>query len=148
MRDHCHITGKYRGSAHEGCNLKLKISPHNIKIPVIIHNLKGYDSHLTMQYIGQIIKDENKRIAQENEENKKNTKFIPKMELKVIAQNSEKYMAFYLGKHLIFLDSFQFMSSSLEKLAANLPEDKFFYTKEYFLRRDAQVTPLPMMKDN
>ena len=139
VRDHCHITGKYRGSAHESCNLKLQISPHNIKIPVIIHNLKGYDSHLIMQYVGQIIKDENekiaeenKRIAQENEENKKNTKFIPKMELKVIAQNSEKYMAFYLGKHFIFLDSFQFMSSSLEKLAANLPEDKFIYTKEYF----------------
>lgn len=37
-------------------------------------------------------------------------------------------MAFMLGKHLVFLDSFQFMSSSLEKQAANLPEDAFKYT--------------------
>lgn len=41
-------------------------------------------------------------------------------------------MAFMLGKHLVFLDSFQFMSSSLEKLAANLPEDAFKYTSGVF----------------
>ena len=41
-------------------------------------------------------------------------------------------MAFYLGKHLFFLDSFQFMSSGLAKLANNLPEDKFIYTRECF----------------
>ena len=44
VRDHCHITGKYRGSAHEECNLKLKIKPEDIKIPVIFHNLRRYDS--------------------------------------------------------------------------------------------------------
>ena len=133
VRDHCHITGKYRGSAHDSCNLKLKISAEKIKIPVIFHNLKGYDSHLIMQDIGQIIKDENKRIAnaigafgtgpKSNDEN-----FTPKLDLKVIAQNTEKYMAFYLGKNLVFLDSFQFMSCSLEKLTNNLPIDKVPYT--------------------
>ena len=45
VRVHCHITGKHRGSAHQECNLKLKIKPENIKIPVIFHNLRGYDSH-------------------------------------------------------------------------------------------------------
>ena len=45
VRDHCHVTGKYRGSAHQTCNLKLQISAEKIKIPVIFHNLKGYDSH-------------------------------------------------------------------------------------------------------
>lgn len=45
VRDHCHISGKYRGSAHQGCNLKLKIKPQGIKIPVIFHNLRSYDSH-------------------------------------------------------------------------------------------------------
>jgi len=39
VRDHCHITGKYRGSAHQDCNLKLKIEPDKIKILVIFHNL-------------------------------------------------------------------------------------------------------------
>ena len=49
VRDHCHITGKYRGSAHQVCNLKLKIRPEDIKIPVIFHNFRGYDSHFIMQ---------------------------------------------------------------------------------------------------
>ena len=54
VRDHCHITGKFRGSAHQECNLKLKIKPEDIKIPVIFHNLRGYDSHFIMQQIGEI----------------------------------------------------------------------------------------------
>ena len=58
VRDHCHITGKYRGSAHNDCNLKLRLNPKYIKIPVIFHNLKGYDSHFIMQKIGKRIKDE------------------------------------------------------------------------------------------
>ena len=40
IRDHCHITGKFRGSAHQECNLKLRIKPENLKIPVIFHNLQ------------------------------------------------------------------------------------------------------------
>ena len=34
VRDHCHITGKLRGSAHQECNLKLRIKPENLKIPI------------------------------------------------------------------------------------------------------------------
>ena len=41
-------------------------------------------------------------------------------------------MAFYIGKHLSFIDSFGFMSSSLEKLASNLSDEGFIYTKKYF----------------
>ena len=43
VRDHCHITGKYRGAAHCQCNLKLKIPK---KLPIIFHNLEGYDGHI------------------------------------------------------------------------------------------------------
>ena len=57
VRDHCHITGKYRGSAHKNCNLKLQISAEKIKIPVIFHNLKGYDSHFIIQQLGELIKE-------------------------------------------------------------------------------------------
>ena len=52
--DHCHITGKFRGSAHQESNLKLRIKPEDIKIPVTFHNLHGYDSHFIMQQIGEI----------------------------------------------------------------------------------------------
>ena len=43
VRDDCHISGKYRGAAHWSCNINLKITK---KVPVIFHNLKGYDSYL------------------------------------------------------------------------------------------------------
>ena len=117
VRDHCHITGKYRGSAHQTCNLKLQISAEKIKIPVVFHNLKGYDSHFIINELGEIIKK-----AKETEE---------RISIKVIAQNAEKYMAFYISK-LSFIDSFQFMSSSLDKLAGNLEDRDFIYTKDYF----------------
>jgi len=51
VRDHCHITGKYRGSAHNCCNLQLRLDPENLKIPVIFHNLEGYDSHFIIKKI-------------------------------------------------------------------------------------------------
>ena len=53
-------------------------------------------------------------------------------DIKFIACNYEKYMAFYLGRHLVFLDRFQFMSSSHDKLSNNLPKDEFVYTDMVF----------------
>ena len=122
VRDHCHITGKYRGLAHQECNLKLRINPEEIKIPVIFHNLRGYDSHFIMQEIGTIVK---------NNTYTKNEKEI-KMNINAIPNNMEKYMAFMLGNHLTFIDSFQFMSSSLDKLVSNLPAEALKYTNKIF----------------
>jgi len=54
VKDHCHITGKYRGAAHNDCNLKLRIKPKTAPIPVIFHNLKGYHGHLLMQVMSRV----------------------------------------------------------------------------------------------
>ena len=51
VRDHCHITGKYRGSADRDCNIKVKL---NRKIPVVYQNLKNYDSYLIMEEQGKL----------------------------------------------------------------------------------------------
>ena len=123
VRDHCHITGKYRGSAHQECNLKLRVNPEEVKIPVIFHNLRGYDSHFIMQEIGAIVKNYEYT-------NKKGQKC--QMNTNAIPNNMEKYMAFMLGNPLTFLDSFQFMSSSLEKLVSNLPRESLKYTCQRF----------------
>ena len=50
VRDNCHITGKYKDSAHRDCNINLKL---NRKTPVVFHNLKSYGSHLNMQELGR-----------------------------------------------------------------------------------------------
>ena len=120
VRDHCHITGQYRGSAHQDCNLNFRLTD---KIPVIFHNLRGYDSHFIMQEIGEIVK-------KHTYTNKKGEEI--QMNINAIPNNMEKYMAFMLGYHLTFIDSFQFMSSSLEKLVSNLPKESLKYTSQIF----------------
>ena len=98
VRDHCHITGVFRGAAHPTCNIQYKLPK---KIPVVLHNLKNYDGHIIMQGM--------KRVGKEK--------------IKCIPNNMEKYITFSIGKHLIFLDSFQFLSSSLDTLVNNLQKE-------------------------
>ena len=123
VRDHCHVTGKFRGSAHQECNLKLRIEPEGINIPVVIHNLQGYDSHFIMQQIGEIAKKHAYKKKKGEEQH---------LNINAIPNNMEKYMAFMLGKHLKFIDSFQFMSTSLDTLVGNLPKEDLKYTSEEF----------------
>ena len=76
------MTAKYRGAAHNDCNsVKLRIKPKTIPIPVIFHNLRGYDAHQLMQAISKLGKEK-----------------------KCIANNMEKYITFSLGG-LCFIDS-------------------------------------------
>ena len=98
VRDHDHVTGKYRGSAHNEYNFKLKLNPKTMPIPVIFHNLKGYDGHLLMQAMARV-----------------------QGGIKCIPTNTEKYISFSLG-NLRFVDSVNFLLSSLDKLVKGTDE--------------------------
>lgn len=79
-----------------------------------------------MQEIGEIAK-KHTFINMKGEEKQ--------MDINAIPNNMEKYMAFMLGKHMVFIDSFQFMSSSLDKLVSNLPDEAFKYTSKAFKKK-------------
>ena len=46
VKDHCHITGKFRGATHKECNSKLRIPR---KLPIIFHNSEGYDRYIILE---------------------------------------------------------------------------------------------------
>ena len=111
VRDHCHYTGLYRGPAHSLCNLRYKISSYML---VVFHNLSGYDAHLFIRELGGHTSD-----------------------MEIITKNKEDCISFsikvpvdsYIDKNgeekdklieLRFIDSFKFMSSSLDSLTKNL----------------------------
>ena len=100
------INGMCGGSAQPDFYLTFKLTD---KILVILHNLRGYEIHFIMQETAKLNQD-----------------------IKVIPSKMENYMAFMPGKHIVFIDSFQFMSSSLEKLVDNLPSESFKYTSQEF----------------
>ncbi|KAL9957899.1 hypothetical protein ACROYT_G034854 [Oculina patagonica] len=112
VKDHCHITGKYRGAAHNLCNLLMRINPKAIQIPVLFHNLKGYDSHHLMQAMSKISKEAQK-------------------EVKCVANNMEKYITFSLGG-LRFIDTFNFLPQSLDSLVEGMPKEELELTKADF----------------
>ena len=83
VRDHCHITEKYRGSAHRDCNINAK-SQNSCRIS----QPKKYDSHLIMQELDKF-----------------------NLKINVIPNRSEKCMSYSKNSKLIFIDSIQFLSS-------------------------------------
>lgn len=112
VRDHCHISGLYRGAAHQSCNLQYQFSR---SVPIVMHNLSGYDSHLLIKKLGS-------------------SKQIPG-EIKIIPNNSERYISFIKSLYgvglpnqnqikLKFIDSLRFMSASLDSLASLIPPEK------------------------
>lgn len=125
VRDHCHVTGKFRGAAHSYCNLNYRLRE---RIPVFFHNLKGYDAHHNMNAIGKF---KHKKIN-------------------CIPQNHEKCISFSLGR-LDFVDTFQFMSTSLDKLSTNLAKEgihKFPHLKGYVtsIHPENQQTKLQLLR--
>ena len=75
----------------------------------MFHNLRGYDSHLIMQEIDKF-----------------------DMKISVIPKGLEKYMAFTINNNFVFIDSMQFMNSSLDSLAKNFSDNDFKYLSQKF----------------
>lgn len=144
VKDHDHFTGLFRGAAHSRCNLNFK---NLYKLPILFHNLKCYDSHLFID-----------KLAPNGET------------IDIIPCNFEKYVSFtkhllvdtvptsngsrQVFLHLRFLDSFQFLSSSLETLAANLEADqcrevrrKFPEDVRFNIMRQKGVMPYSYLDD-
>lgn len=128
VRDHCHFTGRYRGAAHQTCNLEYR---DYRTVPVVFHNLTHYDSHFLVEKIA--------------------TGFDGSV--KIIAINSEKYISFIKtvanssGEHkemikFKFIDSFRFMASSLDHLASLIPSEKKSLLYNEFKNIDAGLIPL------
>ena len=113
VRDHCHVTGKFRRTAHWDSNINFQLTK---KIPIIFHNLKGYDSHLIFSKLNKF-----------------------DVKINVIPNGLEKYMAFFLNKNLVFIDSMQFMNSSLDKLVKNLSDEDFKYLVEEFGSENLEI---------
>ena len=86
------------------------------KVPVIFHNLRGYDSHLVF-----------------NELDKSDVK------INVIPNGLEKYMVFFWNKNLVFIDSMQFMDSSFDKLVKSLSDEDFKYLIKEFSSENLEL---------
>lgn len=110
VRDHSHITGKFRGAAHESCNLNFQEAHH---IPIVFHNLSNYDAHFLVKILATHING-SMTIIPNNEE-----RYIS-FSIKVPSNITKKYADFI---QLRFMDSFRFMSSSLDYLASLLPSE-------------------------
>ena len=94
VRDHCHLTGDYRGPAHSKCNINVTQKQSNF-IPFIFHIFSNYDCHMFF-----------KKIV-----DKKNDK----VEFEIIPQTNEEYIS-VTYRCIRFLDSYRFLSSSLDSL--------------------------------
>ena len=119
VRDHDHISGEFRGAAHNACNLLLRITPETHPIPVVFHNLKGYDAHMLISRIGVTTSETSSFTQPSGRSGLKKAG-----EIKVIPNNMEGYVSFCWGRFR-FVDSLAFLNASLDKLVNNAPGESF-----------------------
>ena len=129
VRDHCHYTGKFRGAAHNSCNIKFRRPKFT---PVIFHNLSGYDAHLFIKNLG--VSEGKINCIPNNEE--KYISFTKHVEVNRFMKKEKEEI---VTRELRFIDSMKFMSSSLDKLVKNLGEDDFKNTEKYYDERQLEL---------
>lgn len=115
VRDHCHITGKYRGATHSQCNLNYTVPNF---IPIFFHNFSSYDCHLFIKELLKTIPG--------------TTHIIPQNKELYISLSHTVNVGFGNTLEYRFLDSLRFMASSLDTLAKNLSDDNFCSVREHF----------------
>ena len=116
------FTGKFRGVAHNKCNLQFKKTKFT---PVIFHNLSGYDSRLFVKNLGK--SEGNIKCIPNNEE-----KYISFSKDIVVGEYEKEGKNHQIKHELRFIDSFKFMASSLDNLVKNLGAEKLVETKKEF----------------
>ena len=125
VREHCHFTGKYRGAAHNLCNLRCK---KPLILPVIFHNLQGYDSHLFIKQLASFTQGDLSCIPSTEEKYISFSKYV-----KVSEYYSNRYRKnCSINFEIRFIDSFKFLQTSLATLVSNLRADDFHITKNVF----------------
>ena len=124
VRDHCHFTGKYRGAAHNSCNLQCR---KPMILPVIFHNLQGYDAHLFIKELA-CLPGELNCIPSTEEKYISFSKKIKVDEYK--SRKTGEMISLYF--EIRFIDSFKFLQTSLANLVGNLQPDDFHNTKQAF----------------
>ena len=127
VRGHCHYTGLYRGAAHNDCNLKYRMPDH---IPNEFHNLSGYDVHLLIKELGKRFNKNDIRVIAENKE--KYISFNVKINVKLAGVSKKGGTEVYKNIQLRFVDSYRFMASSLDSLACNLDDDQCKNLREFY----------------
>ena len=117
VRDHCHFTGKYHGAAHAHCNLKCR---KPLILPVIFHNLQGYDAHLFIKELAKLDGDLSSIPTEE-----KYISFSKKIKVDEYVHKKKTNETVSLNFEIRFIDSFKFMQTSLANLVNNLQSDEF-----------------------
>ena len=113
--DHCHYIGLYQVAAHNNCKLKYWIPDH---IPIVFHNLSGYDAHLFIKKLGRRFNKNDTGVIGENKE--KYISFNVKIKVKLAGIKYKDGAEVCKNIQLMFTDSSRFMASSLDKLVSNL----------------------------
>ena len=110
VRDHCHVTGKYRGPAHNSCNTNVKEKDNNF-IPFAFHIFSNHYCHMFFKRLVDLKND--------------------KVKLKIVPKTNEEYISVTYGC-IRFIDSYRFSSDRLDKLVKILDEDDFKIWKKEF----------------
>ena len=107
VRDHCHLTGKYRRPAHNTCNINVKQKDSNF-IPFAFDNFSKYDCHMFFKRLADLKND--------------------KVKFKITPKTNEEHISVNYGC-IRFFDNYRFLSESLDNLVKNLDVDDFIILK-------------------